>query len=113
MNKHLIILLLLIFLKACSASIPVNMVNTKPNNCTYIITVSASQCSAGLLAHTETTEGTLKLLKSEAVKSGGNTMECCAVEKEETVVSGVNPESGQINCVGVVQHSANVYKCKN
>ncbi len=39
-------------------------------------------------------------------------MECCAVEKEETVVSGVNSESGQVACIGVVQHLANVYKCK-
>ena len=40
-------------------------------------------------------------------------MECCAVENEETVISGVNLESGQVTCIGVVQHSANVYKCKN
>lgn len=66
-----------------------------------------------MLAHADTTEFTLKALKSEVIKSGGNTMECCAVEKEETIVSGTNSESGQINCVGVVRHSANVYKCKN
>lgn len=113
MNKHRIILLLLCFLKACSASIPVNVVDAKPKNCTYITTVSVPQCSTGLPAHVETTESTLKVLKSEAVKSGGNTMECCTVEGEETIVSGVNPESGQVTCIGVVHHSANVYKCKN
>ena len=113
MNKHLIILLLLFFLNACSASTPVNVVNSKPKNCTFITTVSVPQCSAGLLAHAETTEDSLKVLKSETAKSGGNTMECCAVENEETVISGVNLESGQVTCIGVVQHSANVYKCKN
>ncbi len=113
MNNHLIILLLLFFLHACSASAPVNVVNAKPKSCTYITTVSVSQCSAGLVAHAETTEDSLKVLKSEAVKSGGDTMECCSVESEETVISGVTPESDQIACIGVVQHSANVYKCKN
>lgn len=112
MNRLLIILLLFLFLEACVSRVPVNVVNTPPHNCAYITTVFIPQCSAGLLAHTETTKSTLKSLKKEVVKSGGNTMECCAVEKEETVISGVNPESGQVKCVGVIRYSANVYKCK-
>ena len=113
MNKHLIYFLLVIFLNACSANIPVELVNAEPKNCTYIATVSVPQCSTGLLANAETTESTLKLLKGKAVKSGGDTMACCAVETEETAIYGVNPKSGQVTCIGIVQHSANVYKCRN
>lgn len=112
MNKFFIMVLLSVLVGACATNMPINVVNAKPQNCVYLKTVSIHQCSTGALANAETTDSTLEALKSEAIKAGGNTIECCGIEKEETIVSGENPDSDKINCVGVVQHFANVYKCK-
>lgn len=111
MNKFCVMVLLSVLVGACATNM-INIVNAEPQNCAYLKTVSVHQCSTGAPANTETTDSTLEALKSEAIKAGGNTIECCGIEKEETIVSGENPDSGKINCVGVVQHFANVYKCK-
>lgn len=112
MKKYLIWISVCLVVQSCNSTPKVIVTSEKPTGCEFLGHVSTLQCSSGKWGAFPTTADTLGVLKKEALKVGGNTLNCCERSEEEIMISGIDPKSGEITCIALLEHTAEIYSCK-
>ena len=90
---------------ACESAPKVQRVDAEPANCEFLATIYIDQ-----LGDQPAGEEAVKDLKRQTVARGGNTLQCCEMEPEETVLCCPNNRT-RATYTGSHRHVGRAYRC--
>ena len=89
----------------CESAPKVQRVDVAPANCKFLATIYIDQ-----LGDQPAGDEAVKDLKRQVAERGGDTLQCCEMEPEETILCGVN-RRGRATYAGSHRHVGRVYRC--
>jgi hypothetical protein len=90
---------------ACESAPKVQRVDAEPANCEFLADLYIDQ-----LGDQPAGDAAVKDLKRQTVARGGNTLQCCEMEPEETVLCCPTSRAAA-NYTGSHRHVARAYRC--